>query len=249
MNRLKFILALGFCFLWFSYGVGQTSTQDLILSHLKGNLYIFTTFGDPGDGSKYPANGMYILTRKGAILIDSPWDTTQFQPLLDSIYAKHNQKVVLNIATHFHEDRTAGFDYYKTKGIKTYSTHHTLQLCKARHHKQAQYSFSQDTLFRLGGEVIETYYPGHGHSPDNIVIWLKKHKVLFGGCLVKSTETNSIGNLSDADVKSWPNTMHNVANKYPKAKYVIPGHLGWADHRSIEHTLQIIDTYSKRNKN
>ncbi|MFX5718714.1 MBL fold metallo-hydrolase, partial [Acinetobacter baumannii] len=73
-------------------------------------------------GEKVPANGLYAVTPKGVILIDCPWDTTQFQPLLDSIRAKHDKRVVACIATHSHADRTAGLTYYRAKGIRTYTT-------------------------------------------------------------------------------------------------------------------------------
>lgn len=33
-------------------------------------------------------------------MFDTPWDTTQFQPLLDSIKFKHNMNVLMCIATH-----------------------------------------------------------------------------------------------------------------------------------------------------
>ncbi|MDZ7897470.1 MAG: hypothetical protein U5N85_05505 [Arcicella sp.] len=62
------------------------------------------------------------MTDKGVVLFDSPWDTSPFQPLLDSIKLKHNKNVVINIATHSHEDRTSGLDFYKQKGIKTFTT-------------------------------------------------------------------------------------------------------------------------------
>ena len=63
----------------------------LTITPLTNNFYVFTTYGEY-QGEYYPANGMYVLTREGAILFDSPWDTTQFQPLLDSIRIKHREK-------------------------------------------------------------------------------------------------------------------------------------------------------------
>ena len=220
--------------------IAQNDSSSLLISKLTQDCYIFTTYGDPGDGSKYPANGMYMLTPKGAVMIDSPWDSTQLQPLLDSIYAKHHQSVILNIATHFHADRTAGLEYYRTKGIKTYTSKQTYDLCKERNEKQAQYYFTKDTIFRIGDHKITTYYPGPGHAPDNIVVWMNNSKVLYGGCFIKSTATNNIGNLSDANIPAWKVSIKKTIIKYPDAKYVIPGHLAWAQ-SGLSHTLEILN--------
>lgn len=228
----------------FSGLTAQVYRSSLEISPLTRDCYVFTTYGDPGDGSKFPANGMYVLTGEGVVLIDTPWDSTQYQPLLDSIYTRHHQRVVLNIATHFHADRTAGLAYYKTKGIKTYSSKLTYDLCKKKNEPQAEFYFTKDTVFKVGHTNVATYYPGEGHAPDNIVVWMDKYNVLFGGCFVKSTETDNIGNLSDANVPEWITSVHKVIQKYPQARYVIPGHLGWKT-SGLMHTLDIVTKYKK----
>jgi len=77
----------------------------LSISHLTGPLYVYTTYRLAG-GTPFPANGLYLVADQVAVLIDNPWDTTQLQPLLDSIEQKYHQKVVLSLSTHFHDDRT-----------------------------------------------------------------------------------------------------------------------------------------------
>jgi metallo-beta-lactamase class B len=86
---------------------GQTKEPILKISALTDNFYIYTTY-NTYEGNKIPANGMYVVTNEGVILFDTPWDTTQFQPLLDSIKLKHNKDVKICIATHWHSDRTEG---------------------------------------------------------------------------------------------------------------------------------------------
>ena len=109
----------------------QSVPKRLEITHLTGDFYIYVTY-NLYKGSRVPANGMYVVTDNGVILIDSPWDTTQFQPLLDSIQSRHRQPVVLCIATHFHEDRTGGLEYYKSKGIKTFTSRQTDELSLLR---------------------------------------------------------------------------------------------------------------------
>jgi metallo-beta-lactamase class B len=223
----------------------QQSNPGLIITHLTGDFYIFTTYGSY-KGSPVPANGMYLITSKGAVLFDTPWDSTQFQPLLDSIKVKHNKDVVMCISTHFHEDRTAGLAYYSIKGIKTYTTEPTDEMSKARSEKRAEFLMYKDTVFSLGQHQFQTYYGGKGHSPDNIVIWFGKEKILYGGCLVKSTEAEDLGNLGDANVKAWAVTIKNIQQKFGTPNYVIPGHDDWQNNTSLTHTLNLIRQYEEK---
>jgi len=219
---------------------------SLLISHLTGDFYIFTTYGSY-KGSPVPANGMYLVTSKGVVLFDTPWDSTQFQPLLDSITFRHHKKVVLCISTHFHEDRTAGLEYYKSKGIKTYTTYRTDELSKKRNEKRAEFLMYRDTSFNIGQRSFQTYFGGEGHSPDNIVVWFEHEKILYGGCLVKSTEADDLGNLSDANVKAWTITIKNIQNKFGSPDFIIPGHLDWHSKKSLTHTLDLIRQYEAKN--
>ena len=128
-----FLIIIIFLFSLFGAS-GQTPNRGLIISHLTGDFYIYTTFGSY-KGNPVPANSMYLVTSNGVVLFDTPWDSIQFQPLLDSIKIKHNKDVVLCISTHFHEDRTAGLEFYRRKGIKTYTTERTDKLSKLRNEK------------------------------------------------------------------------------------------------------------------
>jgi len=48
---------------------------------------------------------------------------------------------------------------------------------------------------------IRIYYPGGGHTADNIVLWFPSKKILFGGCMLKDSNSKSLGNLSDAKLE------------------------------------------------
>jgi glyoxylase-like metal-dependent hydrolase (beta-lactamase superfamily II) len=218
--------------------------QPLQISRLTGDLYVFTTYKDY-DGEPFPANGMYAVTNSGVILIDMPWDTTQTLPLLDSIRARHHKEVVMSISTHFHDDRTGGITILQRQGVKTYSSVSTKQWCKKEHKPQAQYTFSRDTVFTIGGLQVQTFYPGPGHTQDNIVVWFPQAKVLYGGCFIKSMETDNIGNLSDADPRAWVTSLHQLVRRYPAVKYVVPGHQAWSGPELLQHTLDIVQAYNK----
>jgi len=220
--------------------MSQAAGSSLKISQLTGNFYIFTTYNFY-KGKQFPANGMYLVTNEGAVIIDSPWDTTQFQPLLDSIKLKHHTNAVVCIATHFHEDRTGGLEYYRRQGIRTYTTRKTDELSRKTGMKRAEFLIDRDTVFTVGQYSFQTYYPGQGHAPDNIVIWFEKEKILYGGCLIKSVEAVDLGNLSDASVKDYATSLKNVRKKCKNPNYIIPGHDDWSSIKSLEHSLKLAE--------
>jgi metallo-beta-lactamase class B len=242
---MRELLILSILFFSMANASGQTPNRSLIISLLTGDFYVYTTYGSY-KGEPVPSNSMYLVTSKGVVLFDTPWDSTQFQPLLDSIKIKHNKDVVLCISTHFHDDRTAGLEYYRLKGIKTYTTDRTDELSKARNDKRAEFLMYKDTTFTIGQHSFQTYYGGQGHTPDNIVVWFDKEKILYGGCLVKSTEAEDLGNLSDANVKEWPATIKNIRRKFGNPDYIIPGHQDWHNKESLAHTLDLIRQYEEK---
>lgn len=244
MKLVKFIINLLSAVCFCQYSFSQTATPGLSITHLTDSFYVYTTYHIL-DGSPFPSNSMYLVTNNGVVMFDTPWDSTQFQPLLDSIEARHHQKVVLCISTHFHDDRTIGLEFLQQHGVKTYSSLQTLQLCKQHGDRQAEYYFAGDTTFTVGGYTFKTYYPGKGHTADNIVVWFGKQKILYGGCLVKSIENTSLGYLADADVAAWPATIKRVMAKYPDAVYVIPGHFKWSGRDALQHTYDLVKQNGK----
>jgi metallo-beta-lactamase class B len=241
----KTILTIAFIFS-LSNMFGQAPDSNLQITPLTGDFYIYTTY-NLYKGDRIPANGMYVVTSEGVVLFDTPWDTAQFQPLLDSIYLRHHKKVVLCIPTHFHDDRTAGLAYYRKQGIKTYTTVLTDELSKKNNKKRAEFLMTKDTVFNIGKYAFETYYPGEGHTADNIVIWFRKEKILYGACLVKSFEDEDLGYLGDANKTAYAATVKNVQEKCKHPKYVIVGHGNYSKTSSLEHTRMMAEELKKQN--
>jgi metallo-beta-lactamase class B len=225
--------------------LGQPDTAKLKISHLTGDFYIYTTY-NTYENDKVPANGMYLVTNNGVVMFDTPWDTTQFQPLLDTIKLRHNKNVILAFATHWHSDKTAGLEYYKQQGIKTYTTALTDELSKINNKKRAEFLMTKDTVFNVGQYSFETYYPGQGHTIDNIVIWFKKEKILYGGCLIKGADAESLGYLGDANVNEYAATLKKVQKKCRKPKFIIIAHSDWNNINSLRHSIKMAAALKKK---
>jgi glyoxylase-like metal-dependent hydrolase (beta-lactamase superfamily II) len=235
---MRFIATIVFSFC-FAAIHAQHKSPKVKISHLTGDFYVYTTYKDLGNGL-FPSNSMYMLTRDGALLFDTPRGTTQFQPLLDSIQSRHNQKVLMCIATHFHSDRTAGLAYYRQQGVKTYTTKLTDELAKTGVENRAEFLIESDTAFSIAQHNFQTYYAGQGHTKDNIVIWFDNEKILYVGCLIKSIEAKDLGYPADANASAWAAAIKNIQRKFKGPNYIIPGLQEWHSKASLEHTLKLI---------
>jgi glyoxylase-like metal-dependent hydrolase (beta-lactamase superfamily II) len=87
---------------------------------------------------------------------------------------------------------------------------------------------------------VEVFYPGPGHSRDNVMVWVSAARVLFGGCAVKSAASMSLGNLADADTRAWPDAVHRVMDRYREAAVVVPGHGAEGTQELFTHTLELL---------
>jgi hypothetical protein len=74
------------------------------------------------------------------------------------------------------------------------------------------------------GPDLQLYAPGAAHTRDNIVAWCPRQQTLFGGCMIKSTTSPTLGNIADAVLPAWPASVRRVRAQYPTAKCVVPGH-------------------------
>lgn len=242
MQKISLTIAFIFSLTFIS---AQTKHEKLKISPLTGDFYIYTTYNTYQE-SQVPANGMYLVTNEGVVMFDTPWDSTQFQPLLDSIQSKHHKKVIMCFATHWHSDKTAGLDYYRQQGIRTYTTVLTDELSRINNKKRAEFLMTKDTAFHIGPYVFETYYPGQGHTEDNIVIWFKNEKILYGGCLIKGAADENLGYLGDGNIQAYAATLKRVQKKCHKPKFIIVAHSDWTNINSLQHSIEMAKELKKK---
>jgi metallo-beta-lactamase class B len=213
--------------------------SQLKIVQLTDSVYLYSTYQEY-NGSQVSSNSIYIVTSAGIVMIDTPWDSSQLPNLLDSMFVKNAAIPILSISTHFHADRTAGLDYLDSIGVKTYSTELTKMICKERNEEAARNTFKGDTTFIIAGRKISIFFPGAGHSPDNIVVHIEKENILFGGCFVKSYQANSLGYTGDADLSSWYTGINLLIKKYGSVDLVIPGHGPWKKTKSLKQTKKLL---------
>ena len=57
--------------------------------------------------------------------------------------------------------------------------------------------------------------------------------------MVRARNARNLGNITEADLDSWPKTLRKVKEAYSEAKIVVPGHGGHGGVELIEHTIEL----------
>lgn len=219
----------------------------LKVTPLNDRVLVHTTYG-VYQNAAVPSNGLIIKTSDGVVLVDTGWDddgnTDNTRQLIAWVKDSLRQPIRLCIVTHAHADRVGGVRAMREAGIRVVSTPLT-----ARKSAQAGYGTPEgvlpaDTTFTVGGEPIRCYFPGAGHTSDNIVVWLPNQNILHGGCFVKSVAAFGMGNLADANLKEWGNSVRRVMERFGTARVVVPGHEEWGDTRALQHTLNLLEKHA-----
>lgn len=206
-------------FLLSSITFADEPLPELEIKKIEEGVYLYTAYEKIEGWGLVGSNGLVVLDNKDAYLIDTPISAKDTEVLLQWIDAQ-GLTAKASISTHFHSDSSGGIAFLNSKSIPTYASTLTNKLLKSKGEAQAIHSFTKNP-FWLVKNKIEVYYPGAGHTSDNVVVWMPEQKILFGGCFVKP---EGLGNLSDAIIKEWPASTDNLITRYSSATLVVPGH-------------------------
>jgi glyoxylase-like metal-dependent hydrolase (beta-lactamase superfamily II) len=195
----------------------------------------------------FSSNVLVAKMPDGTVIVcSSPMETEAARVLMAWVRGALAPSRIVAINTHFHLDGSGGNEAYREAGAITYASDHTQRLLSERGESMkrsltdgfkdtdksrrmlAMKIVAADNVFperdglalTFGGEEVRVVYPGAAHSPDNVLVLLVARKVLFGGCMVKSTR--AIGNTGDADLEHWPAAVDVARNLRPSV--VVPGH-------------------------
>ncbi len=245
MRTLLFALAL---LLSGSFTQAQSPQKPrLTVTPIGEGVYVHVSYGIY-QKTAIPANGLLIMTREGVVMVDTAWDTKadtdNTRQLLRYIADSLRQPVRLCIVTHAHEDRVGGISELHKAGVRVVSTPLTAQKSVQLGYESPEGILPADTTFTIGQVPIRCYFPGEGHTRDNIVVWLPQQRILHGGCLVKSVAVFGMGNLADANMTEWATSIRRLMTKFGNAAIVVPGHEDLSDTKALEHTLQLLAKYA-----
>jgi metallo-beta-lactamase class B len=213
-------------------------TETLIIKKLSDRVYQHITFLATQDFGKVDCNGMIVIDSGEAIVFDTPTDSTATVELLNWL-AKNQLKVKAIIPTHFHNDCVGGLKEFHSHEIPSYAHALTIDFLKQQPDAVIpQNGFEGSLTLQVGTIEVQAYFPGAGHTSDNIIGYVPSENAMFGGCLVKALGASK-GYLGDADTLAWSATMIKLKAKYPRLRIVIPGHGQTSDAELLDYTEQL----------
>ena len=202
----------------------MTRIDDTVwVAQVAPSLWLHSTTHMTG-GSMVPANGMIIDRPGGSLLIDTGWTPDQAEALVRWAKKSLSSPIATAVGTHFHNDRIGGVEILRKNSIPILAHPLTCSLAEKLGVPvpEAIAEFNGQS-YRLNADC-ELFFPGAGHTRDNIVAWLPQQGVLFGGCLLKSSTSSGLGNIANAVVPDWADSIRRIELQYPDRRMVVPGH-------------------------
>jgi metallo-beta-lactamase class B len=215
--------------------------DGVYVAQIGPGLWVHTTVGKLDDGSPYLANGALVEDGNHSVLIDAGWNPQQADALVDWAATTLKHPVSKAYVTHFHYDRLGGAAALERRHIPVYAIPATIELARTTHQPaipdhplnlpSTPTPIAQDALI---------FFPGGGHTTDNVVVYFPKERILFGGCFIKDSKATGLGNIADADVAAWPASLDRTDAAFPQIATVIPGH-GPMDPHALTHTRDLLE--------
>lgn len=223
-------------------------SEDIVLIEIEKNFYVHKTWYDFPDFGRFSSNGLLFIKNNKALLIDTPNTNEQTEELVN--YLKDSLQVEIKkiIVGHSHSDCLGGLSFLHSIGVESICGDKTEVICKSKNLPLPQKTFSELLKFSFEGEKVICRYFGVGHTIDNIVVYFPEHQILFGGCLIKGFGSKGLGNIREAVISDWDNTVSELKNSFPKIKKVIPGHGKIGNNELLNHTISLVKKYKSRAK-
>lgn len=224
----------------------QHLTPNLEVRPLAENVWLHTSWRTVAGFGRVRSHGLVVVSNSRALLVDTAWGDSLTAPLLSWIADALGATLERAVVTHAHDDRLGGIALLHAAGVPTYALEATREDAAAQDWPIPDSVLHDADQLSVGTTTIETFYPGPGHTRDNIVVWLPEKKLLFGGCLIKAANDQSLGYIRDANLEAWPTSVQALLDRYPEAAVVIPSHGAPGDRSLLTHTQQLLEAHTKK---
>jgi glyoxylase-like metal-dependent hydrolase (beta-lactamase superfamily II) len=238
--------------------------EDLYVRQIQDGVLVIT------HAFPWPGNSMIVeMANSNLVLVDTPYTPEATRDLFDWIETKFGDREIVAINTGFHYDNLGGNRCLIEKRIPVYGSvltarlleergkemlTMTLQLLKEPKYQRYyevheslpyvapthQFELEEGLELEFGDQIVQVYYPGPSHSPDNVVVYFPSQKILFGTCMIIGW--NSVGNTSDANLAAWPESVRKLFRF--DIEVLVPGHGDRLDPGLLKHTINLLRDHS-----
>lgn len=240
------------------FAAKEPETDDLpapSLEKIADSVWVHKSYGKAEGFGVVLSQGLVIAADNGVLLVDTAWNNADTETLIADIERTTGRRPDLAIVTHAHGDKMGGMDALIAGKIAARAHPLTNADAPSRGMTPAPMHILADNNYdtvlgeysdgRETSQAVEIFYPGPGHSRDNIVVYYAPAKVLFGGCLIRPGRSGNLGNISDADVANWA-AVRAVAARFPDAEIVVPSHGPAGGRELLDHTIALAEAANER---
>lgn len=238
----KIILTLGLIGLIIKGAWAQHANFDFVVTPIAENIYsiISPSLGLPTPENKgWNSNSHFVVTEKGVLLFDTGSSELIGYKIKSAIKSVTDQPVRWVINSHSHADHWLGNAAFTDTGAEIIASNHALITMKedgpgavefysrvtkgAIGFTQLVYPtllLTQEQKRNFGGVDVEFIFSNDGHSPGDVLIWLPKQKIIFGGDVLSSDWMPII--THHGNVPNLINSLYTIAKLKPTI--VLTGH-------------------------
>lgn len=240
----------------------RSDERAVTLEKIAEDVWVHKSYKTIAPWGPVLSQGLVVDNGAGIYLVDTAWTNDQTTQLLSTVATTLGRPVGFAIVTHAHDDKMGGMAALHAAGVQTIALDKTNMDAPTRGLIAANQTFSsaggeivmnalpgvplsQQTPVDRGahavgmGRDLIAYFPGAGHTRDNIVVYDPHTKILFGGCLIRPGASRSLGNTADADIHQWAASVERVKQRFPEARIVVPSHGTAGGPDLLDHTIQL----------
>ena len=184
------------------------SEFNFSVSPITKNVYsiISPSYGRPSPENKgWNSNSHFVVTEKGVLVFDTGSSELIGREIIRAIKSVTDQPVRWVVNSHSHADHWLGNAAFSDMGAEILSTGSSIAKMKedgqgdvvafsrmtegATGSSQLSYPtalLAQRQKRSLGGVDVEFIFSNNGHSPGDVLMWLPKQKIIFGGDVLSS---------------------------------------------------------------
>ena len=174
-------------------------SDDVEIVKLSNRAYLHISVTEIPSWGSVASNGLILVDKGKAFLFDTPVTEEQTATVLRWVTDSLHARVTGFVPNHWHSDCMGGIACLHRRKVKSYANRMTAEIARREGLPVPQHEFGDSLRLKVGKTEIFCYYPGGGHSTDNIAVWIPAEKILFAGCMVKALNATSPGNMLEGD--------------------------------------------------
>ncbi len=246
-------------------------TEEIAITEIEENVFLVThSFPWPGNSL------VLVIDKKNILWIDTPYTPEATSLVLDWIQEEFGSRYsITEINTGFHIDNLGGNEELIKRNIPIYGSGLTCELLETQsmitmtkmlkwlkgvenekyrntysdfkfYGPTRTFDINEEQRIAFGSDEAVIYYPGPTHTYDNLVVYIPGKELLFGGCMILSSDADKVGFIEDGDLHEWANSLLRVEKRFDSIRVVIPGHGNPGNSALIAHTKEIVNASVKR---